>query len=128
MRKFFYLCVGFFFVLLAIAGIFLPILPTTPFLILAAMFFSKSSKRWHNWLINNRVFGPFLSNWERYRCIPYPAKLLALSMIVVFGMASLIIIEIIWLQILCFALVSYACYFIVTLQNCQPKPSQGEKK
>lgn len=127
MRKLFYLFLGFFFVLLALLGIFLPVLPTTPFLILAAMFFSKSSKRWHSWLLNNRVFGPFLSNWESYRCIPYNAKLLALGMIVSFGTFSIVMIELLWLQLTAFSLVSYACYFIISIKSCQPSISTKSK-
>ena len=123
MKKLFYLFIGFFFVLLAILGIFLPLLPTTPFLILAAMFFSKSSKRWHNWLLNNRIFGPFLSNWESYRCIPYNAKLLALGMIVSFGTLSIVMIGPLWLQVTTFSLISYACYFIISIKSCQPNVS-----
>ena len=118
MRKLFYLFLGFFFVVLAILGIFLPLLPTTPFLILAAMFFSKSSKRWHNWLISNKVFGPILSNWESYRCIPHGAKILSLGMLLSFGTLSIIMIEPLWLQIVTFSLVGYASYFIITIKTC----------
>ena len=125
MRKLFYLFLGFFFVVLAILGIFLPLLPTTPFLILAAMFFSKSSKRWHNWLINNRVFGPILSNWENYRCIPYGAKILSLGMLLSFGTASIIMIETLWVQLLTFSLVGYASYFIITIKTCVAEAKQN---
>jgi len=130
MKKLFYLFLGFFFVVLAILGIFLPLLPTTPFLILAAMFFSKSSKRWHSWLINNRIFGPILSNWECYRCIPHTAKQLSIGMLLIFGTASIIMLEVLWLQIVTFSLVAYAAYFIISIKTCvtstQTDSNQGK--
>lgn len=92
------------------------------------MFFSKSSKRWHNWLINNRVFGPILSNWESYRCIPYAAKLLSLGMLLSFGTVSIIMINLLWLQLVTFSLVAYAAYFVITIKTCQTSSQTNSNK
>jgi uncharacterized membrane protein YbaN (DUF454 family) len=70
---------------LAAIGIILPLLPTTPFLLLAAWCFANSSERCHRWLIEHRIFGPILKNWHENRCIPKRAKILAVSMILIFG-------------------------------------------
>jgi len=55
---------GWFFVLLGLVGVLIPILPTTPFMILAAAIFSQSSPRFHQMLLNNRWFGEVLRDWE----------------------------------------------------------------
>ncbi|MGH1578043.1 YbaN family protein [Planktotalea sp.] len=61
-------------------GVVLPVLPTTPFVILAAFAFGKSSPRLHAWLLNSRFFGPMIKDWEAHGVIPTKVKWLACSM------------------------------------------------
>lgn len=68
------------FVALGVAGIFLPVLPTTPFLLLAAACYARASRRFYNWLLNNRWFGPTILEWQQYRSIRYRTKLTAIAM------------------------------------------------
>lgn len=75
-----FLGVGCLFFLLGVIGVFLPFLPTTPFMILAASCFAKSSHRFHLWLTNHPVFGGLLRDWEERRAIPRYAKYLAWTM------------------------------------------------
>ena len=63
---------------LGFIGIFLPILPTTPFLLLAAYSYLRSSKRLYNWLISHRVFGSYINNYINHRAIVKSAKISAL--------------------------------------------------
>ena len=72
--------VGVLAVLLGLIGIVVPLLPTTPFLLLAAACFARGSQRLHGWLLNNRLFGRFLSDYEQGRGIPARAKVIALLM------------------------------------------------
>lgn len=72
---------------LAIAGIALPLLPTTPFLLLAAFAFARSSPRLHLWLVSHPRFGPAIRNWQRHRAISRRAKVLAM---IAMGIAVLI--------------------------------------
>jgi hypothetical protein len=67
---------GIFFIT-GLVGIVLPILPTTPFVLLAAACWAKSSDKFHQWLINHKVFGTMVINWEQHRAIPRKAKYLA---------------------------------------------------
>ena len=62
---------------LATAGAFLPLLPTTPFLLLAAACFARSSERLHRRLMEHGLFGPILHDWERHRAIRTRVKVLA---------------------------------------------------
>lgn len=122
-KKMLFMTLGFLFIFLAILGVFLPLLPTTPFIILAAFLFSKSSDRWHQWLLANRVFGPILNNWECSRCIPRFAKLLSFSMIALFGSFSVITIPFLWLKVVTILLIAYGYYFIANIKTCRKNES-----
>ena len=64
---------------LGLAGLVLPFLSTTPFMILAAACFAKSSPRLHDWLVGHPVFGPAIRDWRQYRAINRRAKRLAIT-------------------------------------------------
>jgi len=72
---------GTLFLLLGLFGLFLPVLPTTPFLLLAAACYARSSRRIFNWLLNNPSFGPLIREWREHRAMPYRAKRTALILI-----------------------------------------------
>jgi len=72
--------IGVLAVLLGVIGIFLPLLPTTPFILLAAACFARGSDRMHSWLLSHRLFGQLLRNYQAGRGIPARAKVLALAM------------------------------------------------
>lgn len=78
-----FLALGMLFVALGIAGAFLPVLPTTPFMLLAAACFARASTRCYNWLLNNRWFGPTILEWQRHRSIPYRVKWTAIGLMAV---------------------------------------------
>ncbi len=70
------LCVG-----LAVVGIFVPVLPTTPFLLLAAACFIRSSDRLYNWLIHHKWFGNYIRYYREYRAVTLKSKIIALVML-----------------------------------------------
>lgn len=78
-----FLGLGFIFVGLGFIGAFLPVLPTTPFLILAAACFARSSTRFESWLLNHPHFGPLLTDWRARGAIPRRAKFAALAGMIV---------------------------------------------
>ncbi|PLY03751.1 MAG: DUF454 domain-containing protein [Desulfuromonas sp.] len=75
------LTVGFVTTALAVVGIFLPLLPTVPLLLLAAACFARSSERFHGWLLEHRYLGPLIRDYLEGTGIPLRAKLIAISMI-----------------------------------------------
>lgn len=70
---------GFLFLGLGIIGIFLPLLPTTPFLLLTAACFARGSDRSYRWLMRNRVVGPYIRDWREHRSLTRRTKLVILS-------------------------------------------------
>ncbi len=74
MYKLLFAILGWIFVVVGVVGIFLPLLPTTPFLLLAAYCFNKSSDQFHSWLLSHKILGPPVKNWQDYRIISRKAK------------------------------------------------------
>lgn len=85
-----YIVLGWISLLLGVIGAFLPLLPTTPFVILAAYLFSKSSPRLHSWLTSNPYFGDAIIDWERHGVIRPKAKKMATLMIVLVMGSSIV--------------------------------------
>jgi len=72
---------GSLFVVLGIIGIILPVMPTTPFLLMAAAFYARSSAKLYHWLMHNRWFGNYIRNYREGHGIPLRAKIFAISML-----------------------------------------------
>ena len=85
---------GSLFVTLGTIGVFVPGLPTTVFLIIAAACYIRSSEKLYNWLISNKTFGPLIKDYREGKGMPKKAKVLALSMITIFaGSSSIFLID-----------------------------------
>lgn len=72
-------------------GVFLPLLPTTPFVLLSAFAFANSSERLHRWLLDHNVFGPLIANWRSHGAIGRRTKIVSLvSMVAIVGISALL--------------------------------------
>jgi uncharacterized membrane protein YbaN (DUF454 family) len=104
---------------LGAVGVFLPILPTTPFLLLSAACYLRSSERMHKWLLNNRWFGNYIRNYQEGKGIPLKTKVLA--MIVLWGAilysAFIVLDEILIAQIVLLAIALGVSIHLVRLPN-----------
>ena len=98
-KRLFFVAAGWLCVVLAVIGIFLPLLPTTPFLLLAAFCFSRGSKRFHDWLLNHRWFGSYIKNFQDGRGMTKQAKVWSVSLIwLSIGTTVLFFISMAWLK------------------------------
>jgi uncharacterized membrane protein YbaN (DUF454 family) len=86
-----WLIVGFVATALGLAGIVLPLVPATPFFLLAAFAFARSSPRFHDWLVNHPRIGPAIRDWQREGAISRKAKRLAMIAIVATFVLSLLL-------------------------------------
>lgn len=83
---------GSFFLVLGIIGIFIPILPTTPFLLLATACYARGSKRFYNLLMNNKWLGVYIRNYREGRGIPLTVKILTITLLWITIVFSTIVI------------------------------------
>lgn len=82
---------GLICIALAMVGVILPLLPTVPFLLLAAFFFARSSERLHNWLLSHPTLGPPIEDWQARGAInPKAKKIATLSIVAVFGISLVV--------------------------------------
>ena len=92
---------GTFFIGVGIVGIFIPILPTTPFLLISAALYARSSKRFYNWLINNKIFGRYIKNYREGKGIPLKLKIITIAILwITIGFSAIFAIDIFWLRII----------------------------
>lgn len=117
-----YFTFGWLFFCVGFVGAFVPVLPTTPLMLLALWCFSRSSKRFHDWLYTHRLFGPPLQQWHEYRVIPLVAKYVA----VFFMSASLVYLFVysvtpVWVKVLMTSSMAIGCWFILTKPSSPPE-------
>jgi uncharacterized membrane protein YbaN (DUF454 family) len=106
---------------LAVVGAFLPVLPTTPFLLLAAACFARSSPSFHQRLLANRLFGSYLQQWDRERTIPPEARRKAYGLLVVTFAISIVLVGGLWLRLMLAAIGGGLIIFLASLSTAEPK-------
>jgi len=107
------LCVG-----LGIIGIFVPVLPTTPFLLLAAACYARSSRRFHSWLLNNKLFGSYIRNYLERKGITLRAKIITLSLLwITIGVSVAFAVEILALKLILVIIATGVSVHILSLRT-----------
>ncbi len=110
--RLFCLGAGIVALLLGIAGIVLPLLPTTPFILLAAACFARGSVHFHDWLLGQRIAGPIIREWRTHRAMPRRAKRAAyVLMLLSFG-ASILFLDLLWHRLMLAALGLTLAFFL----------------
>jgi len=112
-----FLILGLLFLALAVLGVVLPGLPTTPFLLLAAGCFAKSSPRLYNWLLGNRTFGPMIQDWQEHRCISRRVRNIAVGSMILMGSISIFfLIDQLFIQLLVGTTVLIGSYVMMQIR------------
>jgi uncharacterized membrane protein YbaN (DUF454 family) len=94
---------GTFFVGVGIVGIFIPILPTTPFLLISAALYARSSKRFYYWLINNKIFGRYIKSYREGNGISLKLKIVTIALLwIAIGCSAIFATDIFWLRAILF--------------------------
>jgi uncharacterized membrane protein YbaN (DUF454 family) len=121
LKRYLLISLGWLSVVLGAIGALLPVIPTTPFLIVALACFSKSSPRFHKMLLDNKWFGPTLTQWEQNKTISRHIKFRAMALVIVSFGGS---IAILWgrseLQLMLVAIGLIALWFISQLKESEP--------
>ena len=103
---------------LALIGVVVPLLPTTPFLLLAAACFVRSSDSMYGWLTSNRLFGSFIRNYREQRGMSVRAKLAALALLWgVIGYTSLTAVNAAWLRVLLLSVAIGVTFHLLRLKT-----------
>lgn len=105
---------------LACLGIVLPLLPTTPFLLVTAWCFAKSSPRFHEWLLYRSWFGGYIRHWQQHKGLPPGAKLKAVSFVLVTFALSLWFVPLWWVRVLLLVILVVLLTFLMRLPVIEP--------
>ncbi len=113
-RQWLYLVAGHVCVALGLIGIFVPLLPTVPFVLLAAYCYERGSPRFHKILLENRYLGPPLRRWKEKKAIPPHAKIMAVLMLGGSGAWLFYLAPFLWVKTILVVLVGLLCVYIVS--------------
>ena len=119
--RFIWLLVGLAALAIGAVGVVLPLLPTTPFLLVAAYAFARSSKRMNSWLREHQVFGPLINNWHRNGSIDQNAKRMAIIVIAATPVVTWLLDVPSWIVACQIIVLSAVAIFILT----RPSPAEN---
>ncbi len=120
---------GFILVGIGAVGVVVPVLPTTPFLLLAAACFARSSKRFHDWLYNHRILGPYIRSYREGKGISIKAKASVIALLwcsILFS--SFILLESYFIRFLLLVIAFGVTMHILSLSNDSTIDSSTDKK
>ncbi|MDR0733234.1 MAG: YbaN family protein [Dysgonamonadaceae bacterium] len=121
--KYLLIILGIISLSIGILGIFLPLLPTTPFLLLSAFLFARSSQRLHDWLLNHKIFGRYIRDFLQEKTIPLRIKIISISMLWITITGSIIFAANgkLWLQIVLLAVAAGVTVHVLSYKTKKNK-------
>lgn len=102
---------------LGVLGIFFPVLPTTPFLLLSAFLFAKSSSKLYDWLLNHKYLGPYIKDFLEHKSIPLRIKIISVSMLWATILISIYFVEIFLVRILLLLIACGVTFHILSFKT-----------
>lgn len=99
-KRYLILCLGTLSLVLGVVGIFIPVLPTTPFLLLSAYLYAKSSKRLYHWLLGHKILGNYIYQYVTYRAVSRQVKIFSLITLWLSLFISFILVPLLSIRIL----------------------------
>ncbi|HCW47349.1 DUF454 family protein [Mixta calida] len=112
MQRIILLIIGWLAIVLGALGVVLPLLPTTPFILLAAWCFARSSPRFHHWLLYRSWFGKYLRHWQQHRALPPGIKGRAMLLTVATFALSLWLVKLFWLRVMLLCMLAALLLFM----------------
>lgn len=116
-KKYLLISLGFIFLGLGILGIFLPLIPTTPFVLLSVSCFYKSSQRFHSWLLNHKVFGKIIRNYKEKKIEPKTKWFTLITLWLTLGISMYLFWHTVFVPILLFVIVVPVSWHILKLST-----------
>ncbi len=116
-KQYLLILLGSLAMLIGIIGVFLPVLPTTPFLLLAAFCYMRSSKRLYEWLINHKIFGAYIYNYMTHKAVTKSTKISSLTFLWLSLIISMLIISNIYISLILLAIGVGVSIHLVTLKT-----------
>lgn len=114
----FLVIIGTLSVALGVLGILLPVLPTTPFLLLAAYCYARSSDRFYQWLLSNRWFGTYIRNFREGRGMSLPQKVVTIALLwLAVGFTVIFVLSAIWGRLIMLGIAAGVSTYLVRLRT-----------
>jgi uncharacterized membrane protein YbaN (DUF454 family) len=122
-KKYLFITLGTISTALGIIGIFIPVLPTTPFLLLAAILYSRSSEKFLHWLYTNKLCGEYIKNYRDGKGIPLKQKIFSIMLLwLTIGSSAIFFIDSLWVRIMLGVIAIGVTTHLVRVKTYRPEP------
>ena len=113
-----YITLGSLSLALGILGIFVPLLPTTPFLLLTAALYFRGSPRLYDWLLSHKYLGPYIRNFRENKAIPLRAKIISITLLwSTMSYCIFYVVPYLWVKVILFLIASGVTYHILSFKT-----------
>lgn len=128
-KKYIFIGLGIIATSIGMVGIFVPVLPTTPFLLLAAFLFSKSSERFLYWLCHNRLCGKYIDNYRKGLGLPLMQKIMTIALLwLTIGLSAFVFIDTLWVKIMLIGIAIAVTTHLILMKTYKPEDVEDQSE